>query len=1190
MAETTPIAVVSTQSLGSLGSGVYTIIATQSLGAQSNTSTTTATIADQTNPLVFTLTQTKVCGPSSGAITANVTSGTAVSYAITSGPVTRPAQASNVFNNLPAGQYEVRLVDSCNSVYVVTYQVTNVATAVTIAPPVFGEVVLPSCNTITVWHDFVSTGADNVIMFPLTFTYTVFPPGGGTPTTVSQVVTTGLNVGINTISSNIPFYNDQSYTYNLQVTDACGNVFPLNGNVVNKEFDLLLVSDNPECIQFRLSAVPQYFVPPYTVSFILAPAGFVPANFNAAHPTFSSAAAIYGTPANPVPMGTYRVQVTDACGRTATKELLLTNDSPPTFTTSTNAATCLGQVSISLSGRGIDTVVITDAPNGYTPTPPHDVSANILPTGFVMLGLPFGHYIFRVTDKCGVVYDVEINLAPSGGDFEIESTQRPGCAIGEGSLRLRIPGGVITGVTIMTADDDFVPTLPHVADALIDGTGVFFMNSLPEGNYTFKVANLCGIEKTESIVIEGYHEQVSTVDIVPHCGSFDLDLHHTSNGNYVQSFWLQKYNPGTNTWGHPQTGVPYTEGNLPSAANSVFLTNNAVNPTLIYSGQFRVVKAFHTFSNGSSSNNRCITVLKEFTFDGQVDIVEVYGFPCVNGTTEVFVDAVGVEPLNYAIVDSNDPNIVLVNNGTSDVFAGLTTGTYTIRVTDPCGSSRVQSIDINDLPEFEISESNLCEGEDGQLYVTPLSFLTYAWWKEGAPGTILSTTNVLNLSPFDPVAHAGTYHVTLSSPTMPSSCINGQVLDYTVDPDIANPGVDNTVTYCNDGESLDLATYLGEHDTDGVWTDVDNTGELNGSVLTTAGLAEGIYHFTYSVTDSCGNVKDATITVEINSRPETPVANVLTSPCQGESVYLTANTQTLNATYQWTGPNNFTSNEQNPIIEQAGVSASGIYQVTVISANGCVSPAAQVTVTVKPVPVFTIEGSSTLCSGQSGELSVMPDFNDPAVVYQWYFSNELITDVTDGNIIIFEPGAYKVIVTNNGCSSEQSVVVTENTNAFAVELEAGCKDFDYVISVTNTVDLPNATYDWSGPGGFTAEGSEIVITDGLPGDYTVEVTNADGCTASAVQTVISTGCMVPKGISPGDADFNNTFDLSNMDVEELKIYNRYGREVYAKSNYKNEWYGQSQKGQDLPTGTYYYMITLPAGKNLTGWVYINRMN
>jgi gliding motility-associated-like protein len=71
---------------------------------------------------------------------------------------------------------------------------------------------------------------------------------------------------------------------------------------------------------------------------------------------------------------------------------------------------------------------------------------------------------------------------------------------------------------------------------------------------------------------------------------------------------------------------------------------------------------------------------------------------------------------------------------------------------------------------------------------------------------------------------------------------------------------------------------------------------------------------------------------------------------------------------------------------------------------------------------------------------------------------------------------------------------------------------------------------------------------------------------------------------------NDYFDLSSFDVNQLEIYNRYGMRVYKQANYKKEWFGQTDGGEMLPDGTYYYVINLKVGEGKTGWIYINKQN
>ncbi|WP_165569186.1 MULTISPECIES: T9SS type B sorting domain-containing protein [Mesoflavibacter] len=124
--------------------------------------------------------------------------------------------------------------------------------------------------------------------------------------------------------------------------------------------------------------------------------------------------------------------------------------------------------------------------------------------------------------------------------------------------------------------------------------------------------------------------------------------------------------------------------------------------------------------------------------------------------------------------------------------------------------------------------------------------------------------------------------------------------------------------------------------------------------------------------------------------------------------------------------------------------------------------------------------------------------------------------------------------------------------------------------------------------GATSLDLDTVLTAGV---YTIEVTFTDtGCSNTAEVLVEELeSCVIPQGISPGLKDGkNDTFDLSSFDVQRLEIYNRYGTLVYSKDNYINEWHGQSNNGDELPVGTYYYIMKYQGSKQKAAWIYINR--
>ena len=125
--------------------------------------------------------------------------------------------------------------------------------------------------------------------------------------------------------------------------------------------------------------------------------------------------------------------------------------------------------------------------------------------------------------------------------------------------------------------------------------------------------------------------------------------------------------------------------------------------------------------------------------------------------------------------------------------------------------------------------------------------------------------------------------------------------------------------------------------------------------------------------------------------------------------------------------------------------------------------------------------------------------------------------------------------------------------------------------------------------GQTSLELSTVLTQGT---YSIEVTfNDTGCTSitDVLVTELPT-CVIPQGISPNGDGLNDSFDLSSYDVQSLEVFNRNGTLVYSKANYLNEWSGQSKNGDELPVGTYYYVMKYQGNKTKAAWVYINRAN
>ena len=65
--------------------------------------------------------------------------------------------------------------------------------------------------------------------------------------------------GGNAVDQAIPFYNAQQYYYNLVATDACGNVYTLNNNPVNRKFDATIIVNKLDCFNKQIEISPSFF-------------------------------------------------------------------------------------------------------------------------------------------------------------------------------------------------------------------------------------------------------------------------------------------------------------------------------------------------------------------------------------------------------------------------------------------------------------------------------------------------------------------------------------------------------------------------------------------------------------------------------------------------------------------------------------------------------------------------------------------------------------------------------------------------------------------------------------------------------------------------------------------------------------------------------------------------------------------
>jgi gliding motility-associated-like protein len=742
------IAVQSTSFLGGRTAGTYRVVATQSLNGEFNSQTQDITIDNQIVPLAYTIASTNALCGSDASMTITITSGIGAQYEIISGPIIRPVQPSPFFNLIPAGEYGVRVYDNCGVAWVTTHTVISDAMEINVSPVAFPTKELPTCNTINVSNTLSASTGD--LTYPMLLQYTIFPPDGSAAITINTTIATG-ETNNHVAEAVIPFYYNQPYYYTITVIDHCGNVYTRTDNLVNEKLTVMLSAEEAKCGQKFLTVRPSIYKTPIIVTWLSAPADFIPVAFNAGHPgPFNSAPIAYGDFDMPVPWGHYVVQIDDGCGHTAQSEITLEYHEPEPTADIDPYDGCqsnFSDVTIQIPGFTIVSTVITVAPSAYPNAIPEDVTVLIDDDeGLQLTHLITGDYTVHLVDDCNNIYDYPFFVPDTA--TSVSNASMVDCTLGNGAIRIRGNATTLTSAIMTAAPAAFHAIFPYDVSFNISGAGVFSMNSLPPGSYSFDVIDSCGLPHSITTVVTGYEVTGNVFSLTPHCGSFDFSLAYASNGS--GSFWLQKFNPVTNGWGHPETNAPYTEGAIPDGSNSFAISNNTTTLNLIFTGMFRIIKFSTAFENGGTGEFKsCFEIVREFEYTGIFQIIGFEKVTCSGAFADIKVLTNGVPPLTYKITKKNGQPF-FVDNVNNNVFTNLEQAIYTFEVQHACGHIATGDADVAQLPSLaNANQTNDMETCDDIS-------------NDGLETFALSDQNAAILGTQNPADYTLTYHLSAS--------------------------------------------------------------------------------------------------------------------------------------------------------------------------------------------------------------------------------------------------------------------------------------------------------------------------------------------------------------------------------------------------------------------------------------------
>ena len=404
-------------------------------------------------------------------------------------------------------------------------------------------------------------------------------------------------------------------------------------------------------------------------------------------------------------------------------------------------------------------------------------------------------------------------------------------------------------------------------------------------------------------------------------------------------------------------------------------------------------------------------------------------------------------------------------------------------------------------------------------------------------------------------------------------------IDITVNTQPNAGTLSGTQTICNNGTT----NITSDGDTGGTWTSsnpsvatVDNNGLVTG-------LSQGMTTITYTITGTAP-CTDATATIDItvNTQPNAGTLSGTQTICSNDTTTITTDGDTGGT---WTSSNPTVATVDNNGLVTGLSQGTTTITYTIIGTAPCTDATATIDITVNTQPnTGTLSGTQTICSNDTTSIT-----SDGDTGGSWTSSNPAVATVDNNGLVTgLSQGSTTITytVTGTGPCSNVSSVIDVTVSDVEAEIITGCNDLDYVLTANILSSNSNLTYEWfDNSNNSIGNGSSITIS--ASGSYRVVITNGICSTEESI-FVNSTYCNIPKGFSPNGDNVNDTFNLSNLNIRLLKIFNRYGTEVYNRLNYRNEWNGNSKNGNKLPTGTYYYVIEFTSGKTTSGWVYLNR--
>ncbi len=897
-----------------------------------------------------------------------------------------------------------------------------------------------------------------------------------------------------------------------------------------------------------------------------------------------------GSTFNGLPGGNYTIYIRDANGVcTATYTATIGVISNLTAATINTATTC--------SGVNNGTITISSC-TGIAPFT-YSLDAGAFQSGalpYTFSNLSPGNHTVVVRDASGCITNtISINITTGTGITATSTVSPTACSANNGTITV-------------TASAGTAPYTYQLGAATPQTSNVF--TGLAAGTYTITVRDNAGCTRTITrTVTSSTVVFATTAPVAASCtGATNGSVTVTpTNGTGPYTFVLD----GVTT----QTGATNTVfTNLTTGSHTVVITDNptgCMSNTITFNigaGPGFTISALGAGTSCSGATNGSITVtassgVAPFTYSidggpgvtgpspytitnvaaGTHTVTATSSVGCTSNTTIVTVAAgppfATTAGKTDALCNSSATGIITVTQPTmgiapyqysldgttwqaSNIFPGLTAGTYTVYYREGNGCQNSQSITVGEPAALITSNSFvpvICNGQSNGIITISAGggIAPYQYSING--GTTWQNNNVFNVA-------AGTHTITIRDA---NSCITTQTVNVT-EPALLNATSINGAASCDGGNDGRITITASGGNTAYQYS-IDGTTFQASNIFNV-----GPGNYTVTVRDNLGCTASFNTSVLLGSN-FTLLRQGDTTICEGTSKQLSL---ISNATqYSWTPATGLSSTTiPNPV---ANPVVTTQYIVTATLGRCSDNDTVIVNVNAAPIPNAGVDGF--ICYGQTYQMQA-----SGGTVYSWspntYLNNASIANPISaaGRDIIY---TLSILSDINGCASlttdQIRIDVTPpiKVKTFPYDTIGYTGDQFQLLAVPSDSDV--ITYVWTPSTGLSdSRIANPVVTVGATGDvtqYQVTASTIAGCKGEGYLTVrVYRGpdIYVPTGFTPngdGKNDRFTPFPVGMKSYNYFRIYNRWGQIVYSSTKLHDGWDGKLG-GKDQQSGVFVWMI------------------